>query len=164
MPERCKNPQKNAIRAGAQGIHLDRKFLTGRKNKETLTGFVSKGPLMARVSLAPARRASALRTLLITCMVALVSTTAVAQSTNGSILGTVHDASGAAIQGAQVMLANVNTAALRTEVTDDRGNYAFRNEPPNMHVDSSGFGSITALQTAEGAGPRSLELTGRIVF
>jgi hypothetical protein len=37
-------------------------------------------------------------------------------------------------------------------------------EPPNMQVDSSGFGSITALQTAEGAGPRSLELSGRINF
>jgi len=37
-------------------------------------------------------------------------------------------------------------------------------EPPNMQVDSSGFGSITALQTAEGAGPRSLELTGRFSF
>jgi hypothetical protein len=37
-------------------------------------------------------------------------------------------------------------------------------EPPNMQVDSSGFGSITALQTAEGAGARSLQLTGRIVF
>jgi Carboxypeptidase regulatory-like domain len=37
-------------------------------------------------------------------------------------------------------------------------------EPPNMQVDSSGFGSITALQTAEGAGPRSLELAGRITF
>ncbi len=37
-------------------------------------------------------------------------------------------------------------------------------EPPNMEVDASGFGSITALQTAEGAGPRSLELTGRITF
>jgi hypothetical protein len=37
-------------------------------------------------------------------------------------------------------------------------------EPPNMQVDSSGFGSITALQTAEGAGPRSLEVTGRISF
>ena len=39
-------------------------------------------------------------------------------------------------------------------------NYA----PPNMQVDSSGFGSITALQSAEGAGPRSLELSGRITF
>ena len=37
-------------------------------------------------------------------------------------------------------------------------------EPPDMQVDSGGFGSISALQTAEGAGPRSLELTGRIVF
>jgi hypothetical protein len=37
-------------------------------------------------------------------------------------------------------------------------------EPPNMQVDSSGFGAITALQTAEGAGPRSLDLTGRFNF
>lgn len=38
-------------------------------------------------------------------------------------------------------------------------------EPPNMQVDAAGqFGTITALQTAEGAGPRSLELTGRLTF
>jgi len=37
-------------------------------------------------------------------------------------------------------------------------------EPPNMQVDSSSFGSITALQAAEGAGPRSLELSGRFTF
>lgn len=37
-------------------------------------------------------------------------------------------------------------------------------EPPDVQVDSSGFGSISALQTAEGAGPRSLELAGRITF
>jgi len=37
-------------------------------------------------------------------------------------------------------------------------------EPPNMQVDSAGFGSITGLQTAEGAGPRSMELTGRFNF
>jgi hypothetical protein len=37
-------------------------------------------------------------------------------------------------------------------------------EPPNMQLDSSGFGSITALQSAEGAGPRSLELSARITF
>ena len=36
--------------------------------------------------------------------------------------------------------------------------------PLNMQADSAGFGSITALQNAEGAGPRSLELTGRITF
>ncbi len=37
-------------------------------------------------------------------------------------------------------------------------------EPPNVQVDASGFGSITALQTAEGAGPRSLEVVGRVTF
>jgi hypothetical protein len=37
-------------------------------------------------------------------------------------------------------------------------------EPPSMQVDSSGFGSITGLQVAEGAGPRSLQLAGRITF
>jgi hypothetical protein len=37
-------------------------------------------------------------------------------------------------------------------------------EPPVMQVDAPNFGTITALQTAEGAGPRSLELTGRITF
>ena len=39
-------------------------------------------------------------------------------------------------------------------------------ETPDMNVDDgpSGFGVITALQTAEGAGPRSVELTARISF
>jgi hypothetical protein len=37
-------------------------------------------------------------------------------------------------------------------------------EPPSMQLDSGGFGAVTALQTAEGAGPRSLELSARIVF
>ena len=34
-----------------------------------------------------------------------------------------------------------------------------------MQVDAVGsFGTITALQTAEGAGPRNLELSGRFSF
>jgi len=37
-------------------------------------------------------------------------------------------------------------------------------EPPNMQVDAAGFGSITALAAAEGAGPRSLQISGRISF
>jgi hypothetical protein len=38
-------------------------------------------------------------------------------------------------------------------------------EPPNMQVDApNSFGVITALQTAEGAGPRSLQLSGRFTF
>ena len=37
-------------------------------------------------------------------------------------------------------------------------------EPPNMQLDSGTFGTIPELQTAEGAGPRSMELGGKIVF
>ncbi len=37
-------------------------------------------------------------------------------------------------------------------------------EPPNMQADADGFGAIPELQTAEGAGPRSLELAARINF
>ncbi|WP_263358823.1 TonB-dependent receptor [Acidicapsa ligni] len=37
-------------------------------------------------------------------------------------------------------------------------------EPPNMQLDSGAFGAIPELQTAEGAGPRNLQLTGRITF
>jgi len=35
---------------------------------------------------------------------------------------------------------------------------------PNMAVDSSGFGTVSGLQSAEGAGPRNVEITGRISF
>jgi hypothetical protein len=37
-------------------------------------------------------------------------------------------------------------------------------EPPNMQLDSGAFGTIPELQTAEGAGPRNLQLSGRISF
>jgi hypothetical protein len=40
-------------------------------------------------------------------------------------------------------------------------NYA---TPSNLTLNTSGFSSITALQTAEGAGPRSLQITARFEF
>jgi hypothetical protein len=39
-------------------------------------------------------------------------------------------------------------------------NYA----PPALTLNTSTFGTITSLQSAEGAGPRQLQLTGRITF
>ncbi len=35
---------------------------------------------------------------------------------------------------------------------------------PNMSVDASAFGTLSGLQSAEGAGPRNVEITGRISF
>jgi hypothetical protein len=61
------------------------------------------------------------------CLVALTAAPALAQSTFGEILGTVHDSTGAVLQGAQVTLQNTGTSAARTSVTDANGNYAFSN-------------------------------------
>jgi hypothetical protein len=36
--------------------------------------------------------------------------------------------------------------------------------PPSTSVNTAAFGTITSLQSAEGAGPRAIQLTGRITF
>jgi hypothetical protein len=36
--------------------------------------------------------------------------------------------------------------------------------PPNTTFNTAAFGTVTALQSAEGAGPRQLQLTGRLTF
>ena len=51
----------------------------------------------------------------------------VAQSTFGAVLGTVRDASGAVVAGAQLTLLNTGTQAARSATSDDHGDYAFRN-------------------------------------
>jgi len=40
-------------------------------------------------------------------------------------------------------------------------NYA---PPSNLNLSNPGFGQITSMQSAEGAGPRQIQLTGRFVF
>jgi hypothetical protein len=73
------------------------------------------------------RRQIAPRLLLVCCLVALAASRLAAQSTFGTILGTVHDSSGALVPGAQVTLLNTGTTATRTMTTDANGNYAFKN-------------------------------------
>jgi hypothetical protein len=59
-----------------------------------------------------------------------------AQSTYGSISGTVTDPSGAAVPGANVTLTNTGTAEKRTEVSGDDGLYTFVNLfPGNYRID-----------------------------
>jgi hypothetical protein len=67
------------------------------------------------------------RLLIACCLLVLAAAPAFAQSTFGEILGTVHDSSGAVVQGAQVLLSNTGTNATRTAVTDGNGTYAFQN-------------------------------------
>ena len=106
---------------------------------------MSKGKLMEKSSPAAGRRVVVLRFVL-AMFVLLGAGPLYAQSTFGSILGTVHDASGAAVQGAQVTLTNEGTSAIRTETTDEGGNYAFRNIDVavyNVAITVQGFQSQT---------------------
>jgi len=97
----------------------------------------------------------ALRFLLCCCLLLSSSHALVAQSTFGAILGTVHDASGAVIPGAQVTLVNTGTTATRTAVTDEQGNYAFRN------IDVSTYQVVIAAQGFEKESLPLVALTAR---
>jgi hypothetical protein len=92
-------------------------------------------------------RGAVARLLLGCCLLVLAAAPALAQSTFGEILGTVHDPSGAVVQGAQATLANTGTSATRTAVTDENGNYAFQN------ID---VGTYTLTLTAPGFEKESL--------
>jgi hypothetical protein len=64
------------------------------------------------------------------------------QSTFGTILGTVRDASGAVVSGATIELTNAGTSAKRTTTTDDAGSFSFVNVAPGIYqlvMESSGF-------------------------
>jgi hypothetical protein len=65
-----------------------------------------------------------------------------AQTSYGAIVGTVIDATRAAIPGASVTLVNIGTAERRTAATDAAGNYQFVNLIPGeyrLEVESRGF-------------------------
>ncbi len=65
-----------------------------------------------------------------------------AQTTVGSLLGTVTDPSGAAMVGTQVVLTNLATNEKRTETTDAQGLYQFVNLTPgnySVEVEKTGF-------------------------
>lgn len=89
--------------------------------------------------------------VLVVCLLALAASAAHAQSTFGSIVGTVTDQSGAAIPNAAVTLANIGTAAQRTAQTDASGNYSFSNLDPGAYsvsIAAPGFKSQTSPELA----------------
>ncbi len=65
-----------------------------------------------------------------------------AQTANGTIVGTVSDASGAVLPAATVTLTNTGTAERRTATSDSAGNFQFVNLIPGVYqleVESRGF-------------------------
>ena len=65
--------------------------------------------------------------LILSILVLAMSLPARSQSTFGTILGNVHDASGAVIPGATVTLTNTGTTAQRVLSSDGAGDFVFSN-------------------------------------
>src|SRR5262245_32168150 len=71
---------------------------------------------------------------------------AMAQSTFGTLTGTVSDPTGAVIINATVVITNLGTQASRTLMTGSEGSYLAANLDPGRYritVESSGFGKLT---------------------
>jgi Carboxypeptidase regulatory-like domain/TonB dependent receptor-like, beta-barrel/TonB-dependent Receptor Plug Domain len=76
-------------------------------------------------------------------LLALSALTAVAQTSRGSVTGTVTDPNGAVIAGADVTLTSVQTNTSRTTKTSDEGLYRFEAVEPGTYqvkISSAGFG------------------------
>ena len=75
----------------------------------------------------------------------LAAVTGFGQNIRGTILGTVHDQSGAVIRGAKVTARQVATGLVREETTNDSGEYLFAQLPVGQYdltAEASGFKKI----------------------
>jgi carboxypeptidase family protein len=79
-----------------------------------------------------------------------------AQSTYGTLLGTVHDATGAVIPQASVTVTEVTTNISKSGVTNDRGDYEIPNLlPGNYEVAVSAAGFKRFVRRGVGLEPRA---------
>lgn len=59
------------------------------------------------------------------------------QAVNGTLLGTISDASGAVVSGARIVLTETNTGVARNTKANDGGNYTFPDIPPGEYAVSA---------------------------
>ena len=70
---------------------------------------------------------------------------ALSQSTQGEILGTIHDATGAALPNAKITLTNVALGVVRTQASDPKGSFDISHLEPGsyqLEVSASGFTTV----------------------
>jgi hypothetical protein len=98
-----------------------------------------------------------LRALLPTVALTLAVSTLYAQYDNGSLIGTIHDASGAVVPGATITATNTATGIAETQTSSPSGDYLF----PSLHVGTysitvvmSGFNKAVASNITVNVGTR----------
>jgi len=117
------------------------------------------------VSVAAMRKIFYLLTAAFVCL-ALLPGRALAQYENGSIVGTVHDGSGAVVSDAAVKVTNMATGVVSTRQTNDSGDYevpALRVGQYNIEVSKTGFAPARATDITVSVGARQrIDLTLQI--
>jgi hypothetical protein len=82
--------------------------------------------------------------LLLACLILLAGTSAFAQSTFGTFVGTVQDQSGSVIAGGVITITNLDDNNVRSATTNSAGQYQLLNVPSGRYsfaVTSAGFGT-----------------------
>src|SRR6202162_18985 len=86
--------------------------------------------------------------VLLTCLLVLSAAPAFAQLSSATLNGTVHDASGAVLPNASVVLRNVDTTVERKTSTNDTGIYVFTDIPPARYTLEVTAPSFTTKQVS----------------
>ncbi|MFY9843580.1 MAG: carboxypeptidase regulatory-like domain-containing protein [Terriglobales bacterium] len=85
------------------------------------------------------------RVLGVVCLMFAVSVSLSSQTTNGRILGTITDQSGASVAGASVVITDTQRGTTRTVATDTSGDYAVPELQPGVYkvrAEAKGFKSV----------------------
>src|SRR5215471_6292796 len=70
---------------------------------------------------------------LLSCLLFVAPPSGFSQAANGTITGTVSDASGAVIPGVNVEVKNANTGVVFSTISTETGNYTAPNLPPGSY-------------------------------
>jgi hypothetical protein len=98
----------------------------------------------------PQRGAIIASTLLLAAVWMLAASTAMGQSANATVTGTVTDNTGSAVPGAHLTATNTSTGNKRTVDTDDAGRYTVPNLVPGTYdVEASKDGFSTSIRRAQ---------------
>ncbi len=100
----------------------------------------------------------------ITAGLTLILSSVLGQSTYASLLGTVHDPSGAVIKDCMVVVENTRTSAGRTTMTDENGDYSLPNlEPSAYSVTMKAPGFQTAAYSIQLDARQTARIDGQMV-